>query len=95
MLTGSGFLPMKCGKWGVKYIKKMEFLSFKLYALNFEGEFSNLNSTVIFCINFIQTVVHIRLKTLRRFAAQIATMNQKFVQRIAKEVEEIKSLRSL
>jgi glycine C-acetyltransferase len=32
-----------------------------------------------------------RSKTLRRFAAQIDCMNQKFVERIAKETEEIKS----
>src|SRR5688572_5268219 len=40
---------------------------------------------------FIQTVVHIWLKTLRRFAAQIKNMNPKFTQRIAKEVEEVKA----
>ena len=32
-----------------------------------------------------------RFKTLRRFAAQIDCMNQKFVERIAKETEEIKA----
>lgn len=42
-------------------------------------------------ISFIQTVVHIWLKTLRRFAAQIENMNSKFAQRIAKEVEEVKT----
>jgi hypothetical protein len=45
----------------------------------------------LFSNQFIQTVVHIRLKTLRRFAAQFANMNRKFVQRIAKEVEDIKA----
>lgn len=40
---------------------------------------------------FIQTVVHIWLKTLRRFAAQIVNMNSTFTQRIAKEVEEVKA----
>ena len=40
---------------------------------------------------FIQTDVQIRLKTLRRVAAQIENMNPKFTQRIAHEVEEVKA----
>src|SRR5688572_23069168 len=44
-----------------------------------------------FWSNLIQTANLRRFETLRRFAAQIESMNQKFVQRIAKETEEIKA----
>ena len=43
------------------------------------------------CIILFKRLFINRLKTLRRFAAQIETMNQKFVQRIGKEVEEVRA----
>ena len=92
MLTGSGFLPTKCRKRGAKYGETIAILaSGKWIGCNCAARGNRKVTSSGHLCSFSRYIDFDRSKLYVGLPLKIHGMNQKFVDRIAIETEEIKA----